>query len=291
MKLSVVISVHNQQPLAVTCFKHIRDNVEYLGYETEFIIIDNGSTQAIREDDFLGATVVRNEKNIGVYPTFKQGFEVAKGDIVAFFHSDLVIYEKGWNNRVIQAFKENPALGLLGFVGSNEIDLNGGRGGGTMSNFQGNTITDGARSWTGSPAHAHGKTITQFFRGAVVDGCAMIIHRSAWERIGYRENFPPHHFYDRLISTQMLEAGYWVGVLGIACDHISGQTVNQEQGYADMGEEWIEKKKDSVVEMIINSEPAMVISNRPTDQKIYMIAERMWLNEYRDNKHLVPIRI
>src|ERR1041385_2488700 len=232
MKFSIVISVLNQKPLARACFSKIFENIEFneyetefIEYETEFIIIDNGSDIAIDEAEFIPANVIRNEKNIGVYPTFKQGMEAAKGDIVAFFHSDVVIWEKGWNQRVIDTFINNPKLGLLGFIGSNEIDQAGGRGLGTISNFLGESLTDGVKTWSGSRWNIHGGNLTGYKKGAVVDGCVMILRREAWDFIGYRENFPPHHFYDRLISTQILEKNWDVGILGIGFDHISGQTV------------------------------------------------------------------
>lgn len=285
-KLSVVISVMNQLPLAKSCYREIFKNT--VDVNTEFVIIDNESTEPIKQEDFPHAKIVRNEKNIGVYPTFKQGFEVATGDILCFLHSDLVIWEGAWDLRVLREFNNRQRLGLVGFVGSDEIDSNGGRGGGTMSNFRGRDLfgiedSEGkAPTWKGSPASAHGKTITEYYRGAVVDGCVMIISREAWNQIGYREDFPPHHFYDRLISTQMLEANFEVGVLGIAFDHISGQTVNQEKGYQTMAFDWLNNHG-----LIIGGfDP-----NHNYDENMYRLAEKLWLGEYRDIKRIVPIKI
>lgn len=284
MKLSVVIPVLNQIEVAKACFAKIRDNNINHETETEFIIIDNGSDIPIQEADFLGATIVRNEKGTGVYPTFKQGFEIATGDVVAFFHSDLFISSRGlsWNNKVLETFESNPNLGLLGFIGSNEIDRAGGRGVGTASCFEGDKLTDGINNWQGSHWNKHGKYLSGYMKSAVVDGCAMIIRRTVWEKIGYRENFPPHHFYDRLIACQMLEAGYEIGTLGIACDHISGQTANQEQSYQRFAFDWL---KTHITEEMVFDE------NHNYDNDIYKIAESQWLAEYRDSKKLFPIKV
>lgn len=290
MKLSIVIPVLNQFPLVKAVYKQLREATDTTEQEVEFIILDNGSDEPLSEMDVPGAIIFRNKKSNGVYPTFKQGMEVATGDVVAFFHSDLVIWEKGWNIRLMDYFKSvSPKFGLVGFVGSNELDSNGGRGLGTVSNFQGNTLVgdqclDSENSvyqprWSGSVARIHGRTDQWMTNGAVVDGCAMIILREAWDVIGFRESFPPHHFYDRLISCQMLEAGYAVGILGIACDHISGQTVNQEKNYQTMSFDWLvsycgyEDKFDS---------------NHNYDEDIYRLAEDTFLKEYRDTKHLLP---
>ena len=286
MKLSIVISVHNQLNLAKSCYENsLWRHPDF--NQVERIIIDNESTPPLRREDFPFAKIVRNEKNIGVYPTFKQGFEVSTGDVVAFLHSDVVVWEPDWEMRVLNTFNLNPQIGLVGFVGSDEIDQLGGRGGGTMSNFQGKMLVNTSLgttpdNWHGSPAEAHGKRMLGYQRGAVVDGCVMAIRRDAWNKIGYRENFPPHHFYDRLISTQMLEVGYHVGVFGVAFDHISGQTVNQEKGYHTMAFEWLSDN-------LVITPPFDPTKNYDTD--IYTIAEKKWLNEYRDTKHIVPTKI
>lgn len=288
-KLSIIIPVLNQIDLAKTCYKEILVNNLNLENETEFIILDNGSDIPIQEQDFLGAKIVRNEKNIGVYPTFKQGFEVATGDVVAFLHSDVVIWQYGWNNIVLDTFNTYNNFGLCGFIGSNEIDDRGGRGGGTASNFQGREITDRLKTWTGSDWTHHGKHLTDYMKGAVVDGCVMILSRKAWNRIGYRKDFPPHHFYDRLISTQILEAGYSIGVLGIEFDHISGQTVNQEKGYQKMAWEWL--KKNQPIQDYEMTRTFGDFDSRNYDEALYKRAEYMWLKEYRDEKHIVPLSI
>lgn len=286
MKLSIVISVLGQHELATTGINLLLENRAFS--DTEVVIIDNGGDYSVfdgRHEENIW--MVRPDKNVGVYPTFKLGMETTESEIVAFFHSDLMVVEKGFDKRILDQFEMFSKLGLVGFVGSNEIDAAGGRGNGTTSNFQGaqyfSGIMNEGRTWTGSPAEAHGKRNDDYTKAAVVDGCAMVIRRTAWEKIGYRKDFPPHHFYDRLISTQMLEAGYNVAVLGIACDHISGQTVGG-QSYVDFAEEWSRK----------NLPESKWVGNPPHyawDQTVYQEAERQWLSQYRDKKHLIPIRV
>ncbi len=283
MKLSIVISVLNQLDMSKVCFNEIEKNTS-IG-DNEFIIIDNGSDIPIQQIDFPCAKIIRNEINIGVYPTFKQGMEISTGDVVAFFHSDLIIWEKDWDKRVMKEF-EMHNIGMVGFIGSNEIDASGGRGMGTTSNFQGKQLD----KWKGSPWNVHGKHLIDSVEGAVIDGCSMILRRDAWNKIGYREDFPPHHFYDRLLSCQIIEANYKIYIVGIECDHISGQTVNQEKGYQMMAWEWLRKRYGE-----ISFHPFAV--GRVFDEKynydaiIYQLAELLWLSEYKETKHLVPIKI
>lgn len=248
-------------------------------YETELLLIDNGSDFP---HDYPFVKIARNEKSTGVYPTFEQGFKATIGDIVAFFHSDVAVWEPNWNQRVIDLFRTNDNLGLLGFIGSNEIDQAGGRGLGTSSNFMGRTLDGDGQSWTGSPAEPHGARHTDYKKGAVVDGCVMIIRRDAWEDIGIKDKFPPHHFYDKLISSQMLEKGWEVGTLGIEFDHFSGQTVNTQKGYQTMAHDWLYRNGHM---------PGEFNPDHNYDEDIYKLSEAMWLNEYRDTKHVIPIKI
>lgn len=282
----------NQVPMAKTVYAQLRKATDTVYDDVEFVIIDNGSSEPLSLLDFPGAKIIRNEKSTGVYPTFKQGFENTEGEFVAFFHSDLIVWEERWNERVVRAFEENGNLGMIGFIGSNEIDSAGGRGLGTTSNFQGKSLSgdpgmDGLFiTWHGSAAAVHGKVSEGLSFAAVIDGCAMIIKRSAY--VGedmYRDNFPPHHFYDRLISTQMLEKKFDVAVLGIECDHISGQTVNQEPAYQQMAYEWLKRRSALIDGLIGDFDPAVNY-----DADIYQIAEAMWLDEYR-RKGLVPCRV
>lgn len=289
MKISIIFPVMNQHELASACIDMALQNLSGKN-DVEIIVLDNGS-DTIFPFEFeslspIPTSVVHYKKSIGVYPTFWEGLKESKGDIVAFFHSDMVVSEKDWDTRVIKSFEENSKLGLLGFIGSNEIDGSGGRGLGTTSNFQGGEVYYqrgmDKKVWKGSPAYVHGKVDSGFSNAAVVDGCAMIFRRECLEKIKQRPEFPPHHFYDRLLSCETIEAGYTVGVLGIACDHISGQTVNQEPKYDTMAREWSEAHGLKI---------ALMYGIHNWDSVVYKEAERQWLLEYRDQKHMVPLRV
>ena len=297
--LSIIIPVLNQFELFEQTLNQIILNAETF---LEIIVIDNGSDDILfnywKEKRLLGREYVKfvaNEENIGNYPVFKQGLELVQNEIIAFFHSDLFIYEKGWDKRVIEEFDKNPKLGLVGFIGSNEIDSFGGRGLGTVSNFQGRQVG----SWKGSSAEIHGKRINDLRKAAVVDGCSMIFRRRCLEEIGFRKDFPVHHFYDRLMCCQVLEKGWQVGVLGIECDHISGQTVNQEPKYHQLAEKWMKEKWGSIDNWIEKNKGWFNNPQNPNYQKrpigadhwLYLEAERQFLTEWRDQKKFIPRKV
>lgn len=284
MKLAIIFPVMNQLPLSETAIGFAVRNLSSQE-DNELIILDNASNPPVDFFDLHSKQrTIRLEKNMGVYPLFWEALRNTDADVLAFFHSDLIIDEKDWDRRVMDAFIANPNLWLMGFIGSNEIDAAGGRGLGTTSNFIGGHYFhhDGMgnnKEWQASPARVHGAQNSGLTPAAVVDGCAMIFRRTALEQIAQRPEFPPHHFYDRLLSSEVREKGFDVSVLGIGCDHISGQTVNQEPAYGIMAEEWA-LSHGLTMENVHN-----------WDTVLYREAERLWLTEYRDVKKLVPCRI
>jgi glycosyltransferase involved in cell wall biosynthesis len=279
MKLSIVVPFLNNYPLAKAAIASLEENLA--AADSEIIALNNGSS----EGEFVlpaGSTarVVTLPENIGNYPVFAlcPSLASSESDLIGVFHSDLFVHEPGFDRRIRDAFARYPQLGLLGFIGSNEIDTSGGRGLGTVSNFQGAAISRNGQVWHGSPAEAHGRRSTGLERAAVIDGCAMVFRRSVLSAIRRWSNFPPHHFYDRLLSCQVMEMGYLVAVLSVACDHISGQTANSNGSYRELARAWCLQHLG--LETCDN-----------WDLEIYRQAEARWLLEYRDRKHFIPVRV
>lgn len=314
MKLSIVVGLCNSFEVSLEALKSFIQNLDH-PEETEVIVIDNGSDTPFLE--FLAGTgegdrklsldtngvrmrIVRNEINTGNYPLFKQAAEIAEGEIVAFLHSDVVIYEKGWDSHVRAHFDARPELGLAGFIGSTELDGFGGRGLGTYSNFMGRSVTAvNGQVFTGSVAEIHGKRTTDVILNAkVVDGCAMIFRKGVLDRIEWKSDYPPHHFYDRMMSCQVRELGSTIAVIGIEFDHFSGQTANVQAKWHDAAREWCEKNLGitSPDQWLEKNKAWMLNGYNPSrgqkpggwDHVIYLEAERRFLQEYRDQKHLVP---
>lgn len=298
MKLSVVMGTVNQEELTCQSMGMLmertndRDNIS-------FLVIDNGSDKLLELPKGMwdrGIKMVRNERNIGNYPLFKQGLEETDGDVIAFLHNDVFVYQDGWDKAVMAQFESRPDLGLLGFIGSTELDSWGGRGMGTTSNMQGKAIG----RWAGSAGYHHGKVSEGMtIDGSVIDGCVMIFRRDVLEKIQWKSNFALHHFYDRLMSCQVIEMGYRVGILGIQFDHVSGQVANHEQKWQETSKEWFrdhlnieapeqwaELRKDWVNNA--NNPSRGKIPNQ-WDYCAYLENEYQFLKEYRDEKHLVPL--
>jgi len=272
--LAVIVSVVGSAVFAEEAVEYVKAHSD--PELTDVIILDNGSYTPVPQ--FQADDLIRHEKNTGgnayIHSTIpyleERGYEY-----VAHIHCDFIICEAGWDRRVLDEFEKNANLALIGFVGSSEMDANGGRGGGTALNFQG-----GLYRWgQAAPASAHGKQIDLLMAGAVVDHCSMIFRISMLKTLTPAEAIhTPGHFYDRIISCEVLHKGYHLGVMGIACDHRSGGIAYGVQECHDLYVEWLEANG-------IPYDPDRV------DLAIYQEGERRFLNTWRDHHKFLPVRV
>lgn len=237
---AIVYSVNNPEWTALAV-KHLRFTVD--PDLTSIVVVDNGSDPPYDIDSDLD---VRYEHNIGGNSVFHRWitddwFAGSPPEFLAFFHCDLMMWETDWDLRVVQAFDADPKLNLIGFAGSNEIDAGGGRGLGTVLNYKGEYFEGIGQA---SPAEVHGRRLTGLEPAAVLDHMSMIFRRSELEQLTPQEgNYAPFHFYDRIISCEVLERGGHIAVLGIECDHFSGGTAGGAPQAEDLMRTWLDENE------------------------------------------------
>lgn len=203
----------------------------------EFLLLDNGSSENVYQfaTNYLKPSelnYVRNNENVGTVKGMQQIYEQATGDIIAVFHDDVLLYEQGWNDKVLELFKNDPKLGMVSLFGSAGVMINGGRvqvreDGGTMAGMS-NMLE----------AEVHGARITEPHAIAIPDGFGMIFRKEMLAKeSGFDMRYQYHHLYDRDIGLESLKRGYHNLVVPIPCHHWSGITANRS-GYQD----WVNKK-------------------------------------------------
>ena len=99
--------------LAIPCYNQLHDSKGPLGTlryntsdETEFMIIDNGSTDPVEEfcRKYLKPkrmNFIRNETNLGLVKTLQQAYENCETDVLTITHNDVFLYEKNWDIRIL----------------------------------------------------------------------------------------------------------------------------------------------------------------------------------------------
>lgn len=267
------LPVVNQHELTKECLEYLEKSIK-LTSDFRIVVIDNGSQVPYTKKELQLSTgialdLIRNEENVGFYYPLKQLHEkYPDAEIIGMMHNDLFLYEHGWDERMLNEFRKDSALGLVGLCGSDEVDSAGGRGGGTMCYFRGEK---------GQPQSA-GKQIYNLEPALVLDSLFMMFRTSSIPLLLIDENIVPCHFYDKIWSMRIVENNQRVGVLGVECDHMGGMTAIADTQYQKDAAKWCDKMRIPYDK----NDPGLTV---------YVEAEKRFLTEYREEKRKIPARI
>jgi glycosyltransferase involved in cell wall biosynthesis len=243
MTLDVFIPAIGQQELLDQTIQHLVDN-DVLD-STWYYVIDNGSKTPLQSEI---ADVIRNEENLGMVGSLRQAMEYSDAEILIYLHSDMLIFEPGWDTQLIEAFESDPKLAALGVVGAVQADSNGGRSG-TVCAFR-----DG---------HLHGSKPSQHITPvALLDGCFMALRRAYLENFDW-DTLEENGYlfsYDKGLTLALTMQSLHVGVIDFDSQHLGGRTSCQtefhdtlkEKGsdldsmYRDSERRYIERWKDTL---------------------------------------------
>jgi hypothetical protein len=163
--------------------------------------------------------VVASDKPIPL--GFDQIYHSTTEPIIAYIHDDVMIYEHGWDLKVLAQF-DDPGVGLVGF--------GGGRGHGTpnlyqvpyhLPNLARQQFMSNMRS-----AEKHGKRFTGERDVAVLDGMALFVRRSvldAWG--GWPLDKPVGYFmYAENLCCEVHRQGLRIRLVGIEFEHLGGKS-------------------------------------------------------------------
>lgn len=262
MKTILGVPILNQQTVSQQFIDTLRESQ---GEGMNLVIVDNGSEPKVR--DWLiglkqGDVVIRNEENAGLPKALNQIYRVAKtmgADYIFYTHNDVMIYEKGWDEKISRILDEeeakSKALGHLAKVGV--AGFYGAKGIGTqdiysspyamqqmirlenVSNCNRMDAVHGYRNIAG------GLEVEEV---AVMDGFSLIVRVELLEKIGgFDLNYPPHHMYDNDICLESIDKGFRNIVISMDAQHLGGRT--------DVGENWSEKFGKSKAEVHQEAHP------------------------------------
>lgn len=127
----------------------------------------------------------------GVLPLYQEAFEQSSGEIVAFLHDDVSIYEPGWDLRVEREFLDNNHVGVVGFGGA----LRHGSSDIYKSPYSLQQLGRSDYYSNTDDAELHGTRFTGEMNAAVLDGFCLIARRELLEKMGgwQPDVWPPHH--------------------------------------------------------------------------------------------------
>lgn len=274
------IPVVNQHKLTQESLHALANATTTFPQEVKVVVIDNGSRETYDLSEFPVAeypfqfTLLKNKENLGYYYPLLQLYEqYPDAEFLGLMHNDVFMYEPGWEARIVAEFRKDQHLGLIGLCGSNEVDTNGGRGGGTMCNFNG----------TRGQSQAAGLKITDLRPAVCLDSLFMLFRREVIPQLQIDDHIAPCHFYDKLWALRTVENHWRVGVLGLEIDHMGGMTAIGDTQYWEDAVTWCKKEG---IELVKNG-----AGDPDGGLTVYLEAEKRFLSEYRDQKKRIPCRI
>ncbi|HVT73398.1 MAG TPA: glycosyltransferase family 2 protein [Lacunisphaera sp.] len=241
MQASFVIPLHNCLALTQECLRTLVATLPSR-LDAEIVLVDDASTDGtaawLREltaAPARGPAVVtlRNETNAGFGVTCNRGAAVARGDLLFFLNSDLVL-TLGWFEPMRDTLARHPEAGLVGNVqlvaATGEVDHTG-----IAFNHQGKPVHE---------QHASRAERRAGLRSVpALTGACFALHRSTWRELGGFDEAYVNGAEDVDLCLRALAAGRknYVALRSVVRHHVSqspGRKRHDEQNSRRLMERW-----------------------------------------------------
>jgi GT2 family glycosyltransferase/glycosyltransferase involved in cell wall biosynthesis len=224
-RVTVVIPVHGQRDLTLTCLRSITRHGARASFEV--IVVDDASpdgTAAVLEH-IEGLRLVRHARNTGFVQSCNDGAEAARGEVLLFLNNDTQV-TPDWMDAMLACLDQEPRCGI---VGSRLVYPDG-----RLQEAGGLVHADGLCSNIGRFEDRHDPRYR--FRREVdyVSGASLMIRRDLFRRVGgFAADYAPAYYEDTDLAFAVRAAGYRVMYEpGSLVVHFEGATAgtDPEQG-------------------------------------------------------------
>ncbi|MDX2104179.1 MAG: tetratricopeptide repeat protein [Alphaproteobacteria bacterium] len=200
-EVSVVLVLFNQAGLTLQTLRALADQ---RGVSFETIVVDNASTDQTSAvlKRVRGASVLRNEENVGFVLAANQGAALARGRFILFLNNDALPHA-GALAAATKRLTQDPSIGV---VGGRIIQMDG-----TLQEAGCLIYRDGSAAGYGRGGHPDQPEF-QFVRDAeYVSGAFLLIRRSVWDCLGgFDQAFAPAYYEDADLCLRARRAGFRV---------------------------------------------------------------------------------
>ena len=197
----IVVAVYHREEDTCAMFKQLRKVTD----NYSLIIVNNGFDDPRFLRKLKPIHYIENEANTGAIRPINQGLEVAKGEYIAVLHNDLLIFDEGWLDHIIEFMERKQDVGLVGLAGRHSINADG-------SLDLETTIV----KMRGYPLSY--KPTWRFTEVATIDGLGWVMRNRG---IRLEESFGLMHFYDLDLSLQYIDAGYRIYSAAVDIQHLA----------------------------------------------------------------------
>lgn len=160
------------------------------------------------------------DENLGVTGSLQHIYKHSFAPILCYLHSDVEIFEQGWDQRVLAEF-DDPSVGVVGFGGG----LQHGTKDIYKTPYALSQLARGGYLSNVRDADHHGTRFQGSCDVAVLDGFCLVVRRGLLDRVG---GWPvaslPFHCYDYWACITTHKLGYRVRLVGVDCQHHGGAT-------------------------------------------------------------------
>jgi glycosyltransferase involved in cell wall biosynthesis len=205
-KIPIIVAIYHREDETRLMFQQL----EKVTDNYSLILVNNGFDDRRFLKKLKPLHYVENEENTGAIHPINQGLELAEGKYVCVLHNDLLIYDEGWLDHIIEFMERRQDVGLVGFAGRHGIKEDGSL-----------DLKTTVVQMRGYPRAF--KPTWRFTEVATIDGLGWVMRN-----IGLRleESYGMMHFYDYDLSLQYIEKGYKVCTAAVDIWHMAE---NQEQ--------------------------------------------------------------
>ena len=238
VQLSIIIVTYNSRTLIEQCLVSVDKAI--IGINAEIIIVDNNSTDGIREylpPKFPGVKFIFNNENLGFAKACNQGSKISSGDYILFLNPDTVLSETCLTE-CITFFKTHLDAGAVGV---------------RMLDDQGKFLRESKRGLPSPSASFYklfglttifpgSKTIAKYYQGHlpenennpvdVLSGAFMMIKKAVFEKVnGFDETFFMYG-EDIDLSLRIIQMGFKNYYLGkVSITHLKGGSTTYNYKY------------------------------------------------------------
>ena len=219
--VSIVIPLCNMLGFTRLCIDYIRKNT-IMPYE--LVVVDNGSIDGSQEyfeelSNELDVKYLRNETNLGPIVAINQGIREAKYEYISQIHNDVVIFEKGWLEKIVSIMESDSNIGIACLAGRQYIREDCSCDEKTLKH---NLLSIGLNE----PM----KNVVEDV--AVIDGLCFVFTKRLVKEIGFLdETYGMMHFYDMDFSLRSLKAGYRNVAINVLAFHIGNGGATRRSDY------------------------------------------------------------
>jgi len=121
-KLSIIIVSYNTKGILEKCLRSLINNIKKYSFQSEIIVVDNGSTdgtikliQNLKfkvQNESLKFQIIKNNKNLGYGRANNQGIKIAQGEYILFLNSDVVVNDVNFK-KILDYFDGDQKVGVM----------------------------------------------------------------------------------------------------------------------------------------------------------------------------------